>query len=98
MERTNLEHIVFNFNLQPNPPQANIDGINYLIAVTQMKADQANEDAKRGADKQRDLVKAQKNVRERERALEMLRELEAIAASTNDVVEHVKAVGKFFQT
>jgi len=36
------------------------DGINYLVSVTQMKANNANEDALHGAEDQRALVKQKK--------------------------------------
>jgi len=36
------------------------DGINYLVSVTQMKANNANEDAMHGAEDQRTLVKQKK--------------------------------------
>lgn len=37
-----------------------MDGINYLIAVTQMKASNANDEALQGADKQRQLIEKKK--------------------------------------
>ena len=45
-------------------------GIGALIQVTQLKSQFANEEALHGADKQRDLVAAQKGARERLRAFE----------------------------
>lgn len=39
------------------------DGINRLIGVSTLKADQANQDALNGADKQRDLIKKQQGLR-----------------------------------
>ena len=46
------------------------DGISRLIAVTQLKAQNANDDAMHGADKQRDLVGKQRNLREAQRKLD----------------------------
>ena len=46
------------------------DGIGRLVMVTQMKTDQANDEALHGADKQRELVKNQKLVRDRQAKLE----------------------------
>jgi hypothetical protein len=40
-----------------------MDGIMYLVAVTQMKASNANDDALHGAEKQRELVKKQQTLR-----------------------------------
>jgi hypothetical protein len=40
-----------------------MDGISYLVAVTQMKANNANDDALAGADKQRALVREKHSVR-----------------------------------
>ncbi|MFO0727916.1 MAG: hypothetical protein U1E65_29320 [Myxococcota bacterium] len=45
-------------------------GINRLMVVTQMKSDNANEEALHGADKQRDLIKHQKDLRAEQRALD----------------------------
>jgi hypothetical protein len=39
------------------------DGINYLVGVTQLKASNANDDALKGAEKQRELVKKQQQLR-----------------------------------
>lgn len=46
------------------------DGITRLIAVTQMKAANANDDALKGADQQRELVKQQQQLRDRQKSLE----------------------------
>jgi hypothetical protein len=46
------------------------DGIARLISVTQMKSNNANEDALNGADKQRGLLKEQKLVRDQLRAFD----------------------------
>jgi len=43
---------------------AAMDGISYLIAVTQMKANNANDDAMAGADKQRSLVREKHSLRD----------------------------------
>jgi hypothetical protein len=51
---------------------AGTDGINRLIAVTQLKADNANGDAMDGADKQRELVKKQKVLRAQQAAFDAL--------------------------
>ncbi len=45
-------------------------GISSLVAVTMLKADQANEDALHGADKARNLVTSQREARSRLRAFE----------------------------
>lgn len=42
---------------------AAMDGISYLVAVTQMKANDANDDALAGADKQRVLVQEKHSLR-----------------------------------
>ena len=46
------------------------NGVSRLITVTQMKSDNANEEALHGADKQRGLIKAQKDLRGQQRALD----------------------------
>lgn len=46
------------------------DGITRLIAVTQMKAANANDDALKGAEQQRELVKQQQQLRDRQKSLE----------------------------
>ena len=46
------------------------NGVSRLITVTQMKSDNANEEALHGADKQRDLIKSQKDLRGQQRALD----------------------------
>jgi hypothetical protein len=46
------------------------DGVNRLIQVQQMKANEANNDAQQGADKQRDLLKKQKELRGSQNAFE----------------------------
>jgi uncharacterized protein YjiS (DUF1127 family) len=46
------------------------NGINRLIAVTQMKSSQANEEAMQGADKQRKLLDKQRTMRDLQRCLE----------------------------
>jgi len=46
------------------------DGISYLVAVTQMKAANANDEALQGADKQRELVKKQQQLRGSQKNLE----------------------------
>ena len=48
------------------------DGISRLVMVTQMKTDQANDEALHGADKQRELVKQQKLVRDAQSKLDEL--------------------------
>lgn len=54
----------------PTPARAAADGIGRLIAVTQMKADNANTEAMEGADKQRDLIAQQKKIRGAQAQLE----------------------------
>jgi hypothetical protein len=51
---------------------AGSDGISYLIAVTQIKADNANDAALGGAEKQRQLIKKQQQLRARQAALDAL--------------------------
>jgi cell division protein FtsN len=46
------------------------DGINRMIMVTQMKAANANDDALQGAEQQRELLKQQQQLRERQNSLE----------------------------
>lgn len=46
------------------------DGINYLIAVTQMKAANANDDALKGAAQQRELLKKKQQLRDQQKNLE----------------------------
>lgn len=46
------------------------DGITRLIAVTQMKANNANDDALKGAEQQRGLVKQQQQLRDQQKNLE----------------------------
>ncbi len=53
---------IISLGAMPNAMAA-ADGISRLIAVTTMKSDNANDDSLQGADKQRDLVKAQKAAR-----------------------------------
>lgn len=67
-------------------------GINQLIAVAIKKAQSANEEALKGADKQRDLVKKQRSVRDRARETAVLRQLEANASRTAEVLESLKAI------
>jgi len=40
-----------------------MDGISYLVAVTQMKANNANDDALAGAESQRTMVREKHNLR-----------------------------------
>ena len=49
-----------------------LDGINRLIAVTQMKSNSANEDALRGAAQQRALIGQQKQLRAVQRSFQEL--------------------------
>ncbi|MCC7383654.1 MAG: hypothetical protein IT384_17570 [Deltaproteobacteria bacterium] len=46
------------------------NGIASLITVTQLKADNANEEALHGADKQRELIKEMKDLRAQQRAFD----------------------------
>lgn len=56
----------------PNAP-ARIDGIHQLITVTQMKADAANDQALQGAERQRQLVEQQKQLRKSNAQLDTLK-------------------------
>ena len=47
-----------------------MDGIGRLITVTQMKSNNANEEAMHGADKQRGIINEQKTLRAQQRAFE----------------------------
>ena len=47
-----------------------MDGIGRLITVTQMKSNNANEEAMHGADKQRGIINEQKTLRGQQRAFE----------------------------
>src|SRR5262245_24887611 len=51
---------------------AGMDGISYLIAVTQMKANNANDQALHGAEDQRKLVKKQEFLRQAQTQFESL--------------------------
>ena len=42
---------------------AGMDGISYLVAVTQMKANNANDAALQGAERQRELISEKKKLR-----------------------------------
>lgn len=66
------------------------EGINRLIAVAQLKAANANEEALAGAEKQRELIRSQKALRDREREQAFLRQLEEHAKRTGAVLESVK--------
>lgn len=46
------------------------DGINRLIMVTQLKTQNANDEALDGAERQRELAQKQKQLRERQKSLE----------------------------
>jgi hypothetical protein len=62
------------------------NGINRLIVVTQLKSDNANEEALHGADKQRDLIKAQKDLRAQQRAVDdKLRDKTVTAGEENEI-------------
>ena len=53
-------------------PAAAADGIKSLIVVTQMKAENANDEALAGAEKQRDLAQQQKQLRRNQATYEQL--------------------------
>jgi hypothetical protein len=61
-----------------SPAHAALDGINRLILVTQQKADSANADAMAGADKQRELIKKKKDLKN------VQDQLDAAAAPTSE--------------
>lgn len=50
-----------------------MDGISYLVAVTQMKANNANEEAMQAADKHRDNAEKKKKLRAAQARLEALK-------------------------
>jgi hypothetical protein len=49
---------------------AHADGISLLVQVTQIKADNANDEAMESADRQRELIRQQQAIREQQRRLE----------------------------
>ena len=69
---------------------AGLDGINYLVTVTQMKAQNANDEALQGAEKQRKLVKQMESTRERTREKAVLLQLEANARQNGEILASVK--------
>ena len=71
-------------------PFAGLDGISYLVHVTQMKAQNANDEALRGAEKQRELVKQMKATRESAREKAVLLQLEANARRNAEILGSVK--------
>src|SRR5258708_24050929 len=77
--------------------QSGNNGIDRLSAVAMLKAGSANDEALRGAEKQRDLVKQQKTERDKARETAVLRQLEANATRTAEVLQSVKAIDKHFR-
>ena len=77
--------------------QSGNNGIDRLVAVAMLKAEGANDEALRGAEKQRDLVKQQKTERDKARETAVLRQLEANASRTAEVLASVKAIDKHFR-
>ncbi|HEY5883313.1 MAG TPA: hypothetical protein VIT88_01425 [Pyrinomonadaceae bacterium] len=80
-----------------NSPEPQIDGISRLILVAQEKARNANDEAIAGAERQRELLKRQKDLRNRAREQAFLRELEenskrtsAVLISVNQLAEELK--------
>ena len=72
---------------------AGLKGIDYLVHVTQMKAQHANDEALQGAEKQRNLVKQQTpqtTTRERAREKTVLQQLDANARRNAEILESVK--------
>jgi len=69
---------------------AGLDGISYLVAVTQLKAQNANDEALQGATKQRELVKQMQTARERAREKAVLLQLEANARRNAEILASVK--------
>jgi hypothetical protein len=72
---------------------AGMDGIRYLVSVTHIKAQAANDQALKGAEEQRRLVAEQQMLRTpRERAREkaVLQQLEANARRNAEILESVK--------
>ena len=67
-----------------------MDGISRLVSVAQLKASNANDEAQEGATKQRELVRQQKEVRSRDRETEVLRQLEANAKHTADILKTIR--------
>ncbi|MCC7383655.1 MAG: hypothetical protein IT384_17575 [Deltaproteobacteria bacterium] len=62
------------------------NGIARLIVVTQMKADNANEEALHGADKQRGLIKEMKDLRAQQRAFDdKIRNKEVTAGEEGEI-------------
>jgi len=69
---------------------AGLDGINYLVHVTQMKAQTANDEALQGASKQRELVKQMESTREKTREKAVLLQLEANVRRNAEILGSVK--------
>lgn len=67
-----------------------LDGISYLVSVTQLKAQNANDEALQGASKQRRLVKQMENNREKAREQTVLLQLEANARRNGEILASVK--------
>jgi hypothetical protein len=73
---------------------AGMDGIRYLVSVTHIKAQAANDQALKGAEEQRRLVAEQQQMlrtpRERAREKAVLQQLEANARRNAEILESVK--------
>jgi len=72
-------------------------GINRLILVCELNAANANDEALQGFKRQRDLVKQQQTERDRARETAVLRQLEANASRTAEVLKSVKAIQQYLQ-
>ena len=71
------------------PAHAQSSGIQSLIAVAQMKAENANDEALEGANRQRDLVRQQQQIRANQRALEDARnnQIQPVGACRTCIVQ-----------
>ena len=78
-------------------PSAQNSGITRLIAVSVLKAENANDEAMRGAAEQKDLVKRQKTERDRARESAVLKQLEANARRTTEALQSIKTVNDYLK-
>src|SRR5260370_35738939 len=77
--------------------QSGNNGIDRLIAVAMLKAERANDEALRGAEKRRDLVKQRKTERDKARETAVLRKIQANGTRTGGELSELKAIDKRFR-
>lgn len=73
---------------------AKLDGIMYLVAVTQMKSDNANKDALDGAKKQQELVKREQNIHAQQERLETQKQFERDAQRFAEISANLKRISQ----